>query len=246
MNQLQNGPENDVGDLSNARGNGDRAVGRLDRDIERSAPVQNSGSHADRRADAGPDSRDEGDDALGGLGVVLDHRLDALEVAHLELVGHVIELHERVELVQEPADLRDLRDETHRRVEHTGDELGAVDERVPHVLRRLARRDARHRVGGRRQHRLSLGLDPDHQTRSGRKAVACHGPIEQLTPEPFTITFKVNGAACSSDATCQTALSAAPGQTATVTATYPCSAPIGGVTVLSGCTLTSTTTDMIE
>lgn len=67
-----------------------------------------------------------------------------------------------------------------------------------------------------------------------------------LTPGSITITYQVNGVACASDAACHTALGAASGLTATVTATYPCSAPIGGITVLSGCTMTSTTTDMIE
>ena len=61
----------------------------------------------------------------------------ALEVALLELVGHVIDLHERVELVQEAAHFGDLRDEAQRRVEHARDDHGAVEKGVARLLRHL-------------------------------------------------------------------------------------------------------------
>jgi Flp pilus assembly protein TadG len=67
-----------------------------------------------------------------------------------------------------------------------------------------------------------------------------------LTAGSITVTYSVNGASCTTDTACATALAADVGDTATITATYPCSAPVGGVTVLSGCTLTSTTTEMVE
>lgn len=75
---------------------------------------------------------------------------------------------------------------------------------------------------------------------------AIQAAAANLTTANITITYSVNGAACTTDATCATALTAGSGQPASVTATYPCSAPMAGITFLAGCTLTSTTTDMIE
>jgi Flp pilus assembly protein TadG len=67
-----------------------------------------------------------------------------------------------------------------------------------------------------------------------------------LTPGNITITTAVNGSGCSSDATCTTALSSAVGKTATVTATYPCDLTIMNVNFAPHCTLTSTTSEMVE
>jgi Flp pilus assembly protein TadG len=67
-----------------------------------------------------------------------------------------------------------------------------------------------------------------------------------LTAGSITVTYRVNGTGCATDTACATALAADAGGTATLTATYPCSAPVGGVTVLQGCTLTSATTEMVE
>lgn len=67
-----------------------------------------------------------------------------------------------------------------------------------------------------------------------------------LTAGSISYTLSVNGTACNSDSSCKTALSTASLQPATVTATYPCSLTVMGVNFLPGCTLTSTTTDMIE
>ncbi len=61
-----------------------------------------------------------------------------------------------------------------------------------------------------------------------------------------TMTFTVNGAACNSDGGCQTALSTAEGQSASVTATYPCNLTIMGINYAPGCTLSSTTTELVE
>jgi Flp pilus assembly protein TadG len=62
----------------------------------------------------------------------------------------------------------------------------------------------------------------------------------------LTITLSVNGTACTTDATCVTALSTAQGQPATVTATYPCDLAVFGVNFAPGCTLSSSTTEMVE
>jgi Flp pilus assembly protein TadG len=67
-----------------------------------------------------------------------------------------------------------------------------------------------------------------------------------LTAANVAVTIKVNGTACSTDAACSTALNAASGGTATTIATYPCNLTVMGVNFAPSCTLTSTTSDMIE
>jgi Flp pilus assembly protein TadG len=67
-----------------------------------------------------------------------------------------------------------------------------------------------------------------------------------LTAANITLTFSVNGTACTTDSACQTALAADAGDAATVTGTYPCSLKVMGVNFASGCTLTSTTSEMVE
>jgi Flp pilus assembly protein TadG len=67
-----------------------------------------------------------------------------------------------------------------------------------------------------------------------------------LSGSSITLTFKVNGTTCSSDSACATALAAGSGQSAAVTGTYPCSLTVMGVSFVSSCTLTSTTTEMVE
>jgi Flp pilus assembly protein TadG len=67
-----------------------------------------------------------------------------------------------------------------------------------------------------------------------------------LTAASVTVTVKVNGTACGSDGACTTALSAAAGGTALTTATYPCNLTIMSVNFAPGCTLTSSTSDLIE
>lgn len=67
-----------------------------------------------------------------------------------------------------------------------------------------------------------------------------------LTAANITITISVNGTACSTDSGCSSALSAAAGQTASVTATYPCNLQVMGVNFLQNCTLQSQTSDLVE
>jgi Flp pilus assembly protein TadG len=67
-----------------------------------------------------------------------------------------------------------------------------------------------------------------------------------LTAANITLTYSVNGTACASDAACATALSADAGDSAVVTGTYPCSLTVMAVNFASGCTLTSSTADMVE
>jgi Flp pilus assembly protein TadG len=67
-----------------------------------------------------------------------------------------------------------------------------------------------------------------------------------LTVASLTITTSVNGTECTTDSACQTALTSAAGQASAVSATYPCQLKVMGIDFLPSCTLSSTTTEMIE
>ena len=74
-----------------------------------------------------------------------------------------------------------------------------------------------------------------------------------LTSGSITTTLQVNGTTCTTDSACATALTAAPAGTASVQVQYPCLGSAGSAYVFyktfiptSGCTLTSTATDLIE
>jgi len=67
-----------------------------------------------------------------------------------------------------------------------------------------------------------------------------------LTGANITLTYSVNGTACTTDAGCASALAADAGDSAVVTGSYPCSLTIMAVNFASGCTLTSSTADMVE
>jgi Flp pilus assembly protein TadG len=61
-----------------------------------------------------------------------------------------------------------------------------------------------------------------------------------------TVTTFINNVACSTNSTCQTALAANVGGPAKVTATYPCNLTVMGINYLPSCTLSSSTTQIIE
>jgi Flp pilus assembly protein TadG len=67
-----------------------------------------------------------------------------------------------------------------------------------------------------------------------------------LTTASLTITIRVNGTACSLDTTCATALTAAQGLTASVSATYPCNLVVMGRDYAPSCLLSSSTSERIE
>jgi Flp pilus assembly protein TadG len=73
---------------------------------------------------------------------------------------------------------------------------------------------------------------------------AITGAAPSLTAASITKTLKVNGTACTTNATCQTALVA--GATALVIATYPCDLTVMGVNFKSGCTLTAQSAQMVQ
>lgn len=67
-----------------------------------------------------------------------------------------------------------------------------------------------------------------------------------LTGSNITVTMSVNGTACTSDTTCATALAAAAGDTASVTATYPCNLTVMNFNFYPSCSLQSQTSDLVE
>jgi Flp pilus assembly protein TadG len=71
-----------------------------------------------------------------------------------------------------------------------------------------------------------------------------------LTTADVTLTFKVNGTTCSSDGTatsgCEGDLSTAQGLPSSVTATYPCNLNVGLFNPAPSCTLSTTTTELVE
>lgn len=75
---------------------------------------------------------------------------------------------------------------------------------------------------------------------------AAQSSAADLTSSSLTLTFAVNGTACTTDSACATALAADAGDTATVTGSYPCSLSVMGMNFVSSCTLSSSTTEMVE
>jgi Flp pilus assembly protein TadG len=97
------------------------------------------------------------------------------------------------------------------------------------------------RVGARQ-----FAISGSSSTPMSTATTAIQTAAPNLTAGSISVSYKVNGTSCATDTACLTALSADAGDTATVTATYPCSTPVAGVTFLSSCSLSSTTTEMVE
>ncbi|HEX4124878.1 MAG TPA: TadE/TadG family type IV pilus assembly protein [Tepidisphaeraceae bacterium] len=62
----------------------------------------------------------------------------------------------------------------------------------------------------------------------------------------LTITLKVNGTACATDATCQTALQGNSGNPAQTSASYPCNLTVMQHNFSPGCRLTATMTERVQ
>jgi Flp pilus assembly protein TadG len=77
-------------------------------------------------------------------------------------------------------------------------------------------------------------------------SAAISGAAANLTAANIHLTITVDGTACTTDSGCQTALNAAAGKTAVVTATYPCNLTVMGINLAPSCTLSATTSDLIE
>jgi Flp pilus assembly protein TadG len=99
------------------------------------------------------------------------------------------------------------------------------------------------RTGGRNFaiSRASASATPYSSTVS-----AISGSAANLTAASITVTTSVNGTGCATDSACVTALSNAAGETASVTATYPCNLTVMGFNFLPSCTLSSQTSDLVE
>ena len=120
--------------------------------------------------------------------------------------------------------------------------------------------------------KFGMTLNTDLQLTDGVRAAARQFSISRSSATPFTLaatalqnatpnltyssiggaggskspTFAINGTACSNDSGCSTALSNAMGGTSTLTATYPCDLSIMGLNLAPSCTLTASTSDLIE
>ncbi len=93
-----------------------------------------------------------------------------------------------------------------------------------------------------RQFSMSRGIS----TPSSSATTALYNAASNLTQSSLTITLKVNGATCTGDGACKTALTNGQGQPATVTASYPCNLTVYGYNFAPGCTLTAQSTESVE
>ena len=96
---------------------------------------------------------------------------------------------------------------------------------------------------GSRQFAVSRGSSVKPYTDSIN---SMHRSAPTLDRASLTIAIQVNGASCSGDTACTSALAAAQGQPATVAASYPCKLVVMGYDFAPGCTLASSTTERIE
>lgn len=120
--------------------------------------------------------------------------------------------------------------------------------------------------------KFGITLNADLQLTDGVRAAARQFSMSRSSASPYTLattalknatpnltyasvggaggatspTFTVNGTACSTDAGCATALSSAMGGTSSLTATYPCNLNIMGLNLAPNCTLTASTSDLVE
>ena len=93
---------------------------------------------------------------------------------------------------------------------------------------------------GSRTFALSRGSATPYTTARARLAAGA----PSLTPASITITLKVDGVTCATDAACQTALTTA--TDATVSATYPCGIVVMGIDFAPSCLLASQATGRVE
>jgi Flp pilus assembly protein TadG len=92
---------------------------------------------------------------------------------------------------------------------------------------------------------LTLALSRGTTTPYSSMTAAITAAAPGLASAQTTITVKINGTACTSDATCVALMVA--GQPALVKATYPCNLTVMGVNYApSGCSLKAQTAQMIQ
>jgi Flp pilus assembly protein TadG len=92
---------------------------------------------------------------------------------------------------------------------------------------------------------MTLALSRGTSTPYATTTTAVTSAAPSLTAGQISITVKVNGVACTSDAACSTILVS--GQPALVKATYPCDLTVMGVNYKpGGCTLTAETAQLVQ
>jgi Flp pilus assembly protein TadG len=92
---------------------------------------------------------------------------------------------------------------------------------------------------------LTLALSRGTTTPYTSTTAAITAAAPNLAAAQTTITVRINGVACTNDATCSAALLA--GQAALVRATYPCNLVVMGVNYApNGCTLSAQSAQMIQ
>ena len=99
------------------------------------------------------------------------------------------------------------------------------------------------RTGGRN---FSISRSTASVTPYSSTVTAIQTSAGNLTAASITVTTSVNGAACSTDTGCASALSTAAGEPSTVSATYPCNLTVMGFNYLPSCTLSSQTSELVE
>lgn len=95
---------------------------------------------------------------------------------------------------------------------------------------------------GARQLAISRGTSSPYTS----TVSAVDSALSNLTTSSLTLTISVNGTACSTDTSCANDYPSTPGGQATVTGTYPCQLVVMGYNFAPSCTLSSSTTEMIE
>lgn len=92
---------------------------------------------------------------------------------------------------------------------------------------------------------MTLALSRGTATPYATTTSAITSAAATLTADQISITVKVNGVACASDAACSTILVS--GQPALVKATYPCDVTVMGVNYApSGCILKAETAQLVQ
>lgn len=91
---------------------------------------------------------------------------------------------------------------------------------------------------------MTFALSRGTSTPYATTTTAITNAAPSLTAGQISITVKVNGTACATDAACSAILVA--GQSALVKATYPCDLTVMGVNYAPSCTLTAETAQMVQ
>lgn len=101
-------------------------------------------------------------------------------------------------------------------------------------------------TGGAAMAARQFALSRGSSTPYSNTTTALYSAVPNLTQAKINVTLKVNGTACASNASCQTAMTSGQGKPATVIASYPCNLSFAGFNFAPSCTLSSTITESIE